>query len=204
MNLSLKVCGMREAENIRELEGVRPDFMGMIFYDQSPRDASGTIIDNTLGSGMKKVGVFVNPELEEVLEKVESYNLDYVQLHGDESVSLVQTLKKEGISVIKVFRISDKLPVSEMEPFTQFVDYFLFDTRTKLFGGSGKKFDWNLLKEYPFEIPYFLSGGIGPEDLKQIKSMDLPGLFAIDINSQVELSPGKKDIKKIKLVKELL
>jgi phosphoribosylanthranilate isomerase len=204
MSLKLKVCGMREVENIRELEGVKPDFMGMIFYDQSPRDVSGIIFDNRLGAGMKKVGVFVNAKIEEVLEKVESYGLDYVQLHGDETVSLAADLNRLGIGVIKVFRIDQVLPIDEMEPFIHVVDYFLFDTQTKLYGGSGKKFNWNLLQEYSLKVPYFLSGGIGPEDLEQIKSLKLPGLFAIDINSQVEVSPGRKDIEKIKLVKELL
>ncbi len=204
MSLKLKVCGMREPENISELGGVKPDFMGMIFYDRSPRDASDYLIDRDLAAGITRVGVFVNPGLEEVLEKAKDFGFEYVQLHGDEPVTLVEKIKNEGLRVIKVFRLENELPVEQMKPYESKVDYFLFDTRTKLFGGSGKKFNWELLEVYPFNTPYFLSGGIGPEDIENIKALNLPGIFAIDINSQVEIEPGKKDIEKIKLVKELL
>ena len=195
---------MREAENIRSLEGVAPDFMGLIFFDKSPRDASGYEVEDDLAKGIARVGVFVNPAKEEVLEKARNYHLDYVQLHGDESVSLAKELKDAGLGVIKVFRVNDELPVEAMRPFEGAVNFFLFDTRTRLFGGSGEKFDWEILKAYPFDTPYFLSGGIELEDIGHIKTLDLPGLFAIDINSRFEVTPGRKDIEKIKKVKELL
>lgn len=195
---------MREVENIRALGDLNPDFMGLIFYDKSPRDASDYTLEKELASQIPRVGVFVNPTLEEVLEKAEVFNLKYIQLHGDEPILLAQDIKESGLGVMKVFRLDDHLPVYEMKPFAETVDYFLFDTRSQLFGGSGKKFNWNLLQDYPFEVPYFLSGGIEVEDVGMIKKMDLPGLFAIDINSRFEIVPGQKDIEKIKKVKELL
>ncbi len=204
MNLKLKVCGMREMENIRELEGVAPDFMGLIFFHKSPRDASTYVVDKDLAKGISRVGVFVNPTRDEVLEKAEQYHLDYVQLHGDETVDLARELKEAGLGVIKVFRVDHELPVASMRPFEEYVDYFLFDTKTKLFGGSGKKFDWEILKSYSLDIPYFLSGGIESVDIEHIIQMELPGLYAIDINSRFEVVPGRKDIEKIKKVKELL
>lgn len=204
MSLRLKVCGMREAENIQALGEVAPDFIGLIFFSKSPRDASGFEVDDSLAHGIIRVGVFVNPTLEEVLKRAESHHLDYIQLHGDEPVSLVQEIRASDLGVIKVFRVDSELPVETMKLFEKDVDFFLFDTRTRLFGGSGIKFDWDILKNYPFDTPYFLSGGIDLEDVEKVKNMDLPGLFAIDINSRFEVVPGRKDIEKIKKVKELL
>ncbi len=195
---------MREVENIRDLEGVAPDFMGLIFFDKSPRDASGFELDDDLAKGVARVGVFVNPTLDAVLEKARTYHLDYIQLHGDEPVSLVSELKAAGLGVIKVFRVDEALPLEEMKVFIGAVDFFLFDTKTKLFGGSGVKFNWDILKSYPFDTPYFLSGGIELDDIENIVNMELPGLYAIDINSRFEIVPGRKDIDKIKKVKELL
>ncbi len=195
---------MREVENIRDLEGVAPDFMGLIFFDKSPRDASGFELDDDLAKGVARVGVFVNPTLDAVLEKARIYHLDYIQLHGDEPVSLVSELKAAGLGVIKVFRVDEALPLEEMKVFNGAVDFFLFDTKTKLFGGSGVKFNWDILKSYPFDTPYFLSGGIELDDIENIVNMELPGLYAIDINSRFEIVPGRKDIDKIKKVKELL
>lgn len=204
MSLKLKVCGMREVENIKGLAGVAPDFMGLIFFDKSPRDASDYKVDKDLAKGIPRVGVFVNPTLEEVLERAASHQLDFVQLHGDETVSLAKDVKAAGLGVIKVFRVEDELPVEAMKSFEGVVDFFLFDTKTKLFGGSGVKFDWDILRKYPFDTPYFLSGGIELDDVVNIKEMNLPGLYAIDINSRFEVVPGRKDIEKIKKVKELL
>ncbi len=204
MSLKLKVCGMREVENLTALGGVSPDFIGLIFYSKSPRDASNTKLNKELISDIPRVGVFVNPTLEEVLEKAKVFNLSYVQLHGDESVQMAKDIKLSGLGIIKVFRVADVLPIEQMTAFADSIDYFLFDTKTNLFGGSGRKFDWNVLEEYPFAIPYFLSGGIAPEDVELICKMNLPGLYAIDINSRFEIAPGHKDIEKIRKVKELL
>ncbi|XOV94181.1 MAG: phosphoribosylanthranilate isomerase [Bacteroidota bacterium] len=195
---------MREVDNILALDAVKPDFMGMIFYDKSPRDASLVLVDPALATDLPRVGVFVNPKLEEVMAKAKIYNLSYIQLHGDESEKLAKALKDAGLGVIKVFRLEDSLPVQEIMPFEGVVDFFLFDTKTQLFGGSGQKFNWDILKNYPFDTPYFLSGGIELDDIENIKSMKLPGLYAIDINSKFEIVPGKKDIEKIKKVKALL
>ena len=200
--VKLKVCGMRDPDNIRELIEVGPDLMGMIFYEKSPRYVSGHVGFKT--SQIDHVGVFVNPTKEEVLDKVKEYGLKYIQLHGSESVEFVSSIKQAGLIVIKVFRIIDELPVLEMKAFNGLVDYFLFDTKTALFGGSGQQFNWEILEAYPFETPYFLSGGIDLEDVPKILKMDLPKLYAIDVNSRFEVKPGLKDIQKIKKLKAML
>ena len=130
--------------------------------------------------------------------------MKYIQLHGSESVEFVSSIKQAGLIVIKVFRIIDELPVLEMKAFNGLVDYFLFDTKTALFGGSGQQFNWEILEAYPFETPYFLSGGIDLEDVPKILKMDLPKLYAIDVNSRFEVKPGLKDIQKIKKLKAML
>ena len=200
--VKLKVCGMRDPDNIKALINAGPDFMGMIFYEKSPRYVSGHI-DLSL-SQIDSVGVFVNPTREEVLDKVKEYGLKYIQLHGSESPEFVSSIKHADLMVIKVFRVIDQLPISEMKTFDGIADYFLFDTKTALFGGSGQQFNWEILEAYPFETPYFLSGGIDLEDVPKILKMDLPKLYAIDVNSRFEVKPGLKDIQKIEKLKTML
>lgn len=197
MKLLLKVCGMREAENIQEVAKLSPDLMGFIFYSKSKRyvgeDFQAPVLD-----GLKKVGVFVNEKPERVLGLAKRNQLDYIQLHGEESVEEARALKKGGFGVIKVIGILDKLPIEILSDFEGAVDYFLFDTKTPEYGGSGQHFDWTILKKYPFTTPYLLSGGIDVQDIETIKEMNLPGLAGIDVNSKVELAPGLKDIRKVK------
>ncbi len=196
--MKLKVCGMRDAENIRQLLELNPDFIGFIFYDQSPRYAATLDADFVKKiAGPQKVGVFVNAPLDEIFRTAAAYGLDIIQLHGDEPADMIEPIHEAGLNVIKVFRVSDALPDNLMD-FAQ-ADYFLFDTKTKQYGGSGQQFDWHILKKV--NHPFLLSGGVGIEDIRTIKSLNLPHLIGIDINSRVELAPGLKDIEQIKQLK---
>jgi phosphoribosylanthranilate isomerase len=200
--MKLKVCGMRDQDNIHALSALKPDYMGFIFYEASPRYA-GNLPPETLRnlSGVKKVGVFVNASQQAILHRVEQFGLDMVQLHGDESLEQVEALHNEGLSIIKVFRIHDSIPENSLD-FAPYTALFLFDTRTEKYGGSGKKFDWNLLREW--QPSFLLSGGIGPEDVIELKKWKNPALLGIDVNSRVEITPGLKDISKIKEIKKII
>lgn len=200
--MKLKVCGMREAENIRELVGLNPDYIGMIFFPKSARFVSEQPLVEFAPS--KKVGVFVNASTGEMKEKVVSFGLHVLQLHGSEPVEQIEELRDLGVELIKVFSVVDELPLEQMKAYAPLVDYFLFDTKTPDYGGSGQKFDWDVLLGYDLGIPFFLSGGIDLEDLDAIQQLDLKDLYAIDVNSRFELSPGVKDIEKIKALKERL
>jgi len=197
----IKVCGMKDPDNIAGLAALNPDFMGFIFYEKSPRYAGNVdpAVVHGLSSGIRKVGVFVNATRESILAKAETYALDYVQLHGDESPTFAKRLKSEGLKVIKVFRIAEKLP-PDMADFAESADLFLFDTDTKAYGGSGKKFDWELLRQNEIPLPYLLSGGIGPGDIAAVARLDLPGMIGIDVNSRFETAPGFKNIELIQQI----
>ncbi len=203
--LKLKVCGMKDLANIKGLIALEPHFMGFIFYDKSPRHAGDLQVSEvaSIPGHIWKVGVFVNAALDEICEKVSVFELDFIQLHGDEDVAFVKVLKARNFKVIKVFRISDSLP-EDMSAFEGLVDYFLFDTVTKQYGGSGQHFDWSVLQDYMLETPYLLSGGIGEEDVNSILKMKLKGLVGLDVNSKVEIKPGFKNLKKIKELRDKL
>lgn len=189
----LKVCGMRDATNILDVAAVQPDFMGFIFYDQSNRFVGTNFtIPKGFPRYIKKVGVFVNENLDRVLELVRMHQLDFVQLHGDEAVHFCAALRKK-IKVIKVFRVDNDFDFRQTKDFEDASDYFLFDTKTTAYGGSGKSFDWNLLNGYNGSTPFFLSGGINAENFSQAMSIKHAKFFALDINSGAETSPGKKD-----------
>ncbi|MEL6560347.1 MAG: phosphoribosylanthranilate isomerase [Bacteroidota bacterium] len=199
-----KVCGMREPENIRELIEVGPDFIGFIFYDKSSRfvgESDNIDVINSLPPRSKKVGVFVNEAYETLLQHVKTYGLDFVQLHGGESPQYCKKVKDEGIKIIKVFSVGEKLDMDLIRTFDGLATYFLFDTKTPKYGGSGVQFDWTILKDYDLETPYFLSGGIGIEDIQKIDRKDFPGLTGLDVNSRFEIEPGLKNITAVKELK---
>lgn len=205
MKPKLKICGMREAQNISEVASLSPDFMGFIFYKKSKRFVGDDFeIPSGFPKQIKRVGVFVNEETEVILNLAKRHGLDFAQLHGGESVSQCEQLKQKEIGVIKVFSIHSGFDFSEVKPFASCVDYFLFDTRTEGFGGSGKSFDWSVLDRYAMNVPFFLSGGLSLENIGIAMKLKNPGLYALDINSGVEVSPGLKDIKKIQLLKEFI
>lgn len=198
MALKLKICGMKFSENILEISQLNPDFLGFIFYNKSPRNFEGEIPD--LPNEIKKVGVFVNVSSGEILQKAEQHNLDFIQLHGNESsqfCSEIQTV----IPVIKAFSIDEDFDFGTLNEYQNSCDYFLFDTKGKNHGGNGMTFDWSLLDNYKLDKKYFLSGGISlenaPKLLEFLKTKSAESCFAIDINSQFENQPGLKNTAKI-------
>ncbi|MEZ7515315.1 phosphoribosylanthranilate isomerase [Flavobacterium frigidarium] len=188
---------MKYPDNIVELGTLLPDYMGFIFWDKSSRYFNGQIPE--LPKSIKKTGVFVNETVENIVQKVLQYDLQAVQLHGKESVAFCAELRKsllKNIEIIKVFSILDTFDFAVLEPFELVCDYFLFDTKGKLPGGNGTTFDWKVLQQYPSSKPFFLSGGIGPEELEAVSEIlktNLP-VHAIDVNSKFEIEPGLKNI----------
>ena len=214
--IKLKVCGLTKLDQIVELMQMNIDFLGFIFYEKSPRYVLNALTLNEIKSIQHrgKVGVFVNENIPTILEISEKAGLNYIQLHGDENEDFIIELRqnlKEEVKIIKVFRIPIVIPRNEESQrfFTSLlavqndIDYVLFDTDSKSFGGTGKTFDWQILNELEINIPYFLSGGISEENIESIKQLELQP-FALDINSKVEIEPGNKNINKIKIVKNLL
>jgi len=223
--MKLKVCGMKFQENIQVIAALQPDYLGFIFYDKSARFFDGEI--PSLPKSIKKTGVFVNASLAYIIEKVQQYDLHAVQLHGDESpefcdalrhlelvsasqTNIDETLKQvqSDVKIIKVFSIKDEFDFSVLKPYESVCDYFLFDTKGKNPGGNGYTFNWEVLKNYPSTKPYFLSGGIGLDEVESILSFlrrqESSYCYAIDVNSKFEIEPGLKDIEKLKEFKNNL
>lgn len=194
----IKVCGMREPENIRKVASLGVDWMGFIFYAGSKRhamDANPLAIRSSLAdTGVKSIGVFVDMPEEQLLEKAKGFDLAGVQLHGPYAAETAYRLKMEGFMVIKVFSPnSGYFSWDELEPFLTSVDYFLFDTAGKQPGGNGFSFDWDLLKDYPYKKSFILSGGLGPESAEDLNAFHHPYLAGLDLNSRFEKQPGLKD-----------
>lgn len=205
MSLKLKICGMREPANILDVGILQPDFMGFIFYDQSPRCVPGSFeIPTNLNQSIKKVGVLVNDSPQLVFDIVNKHSLDFVQLQGDESVSFCDKLKQVEIGVIKVFSIDSDFDFKLINPYKKVVDYFLFDTKGKHRGGNASTFDWSLLQQYDQEVPFFLSGGISPSNINEALQLKDLNLYGFDVNSGVEIEPGMKDVNKIKELKKII
>ena len=190
----VKVCGMRDAENIRQLEALGIDWMGMIFWPKSKRYVSMPPV--YLPQHMRKVGVFVDASLDAIRQHVEDYHLDIVQLHGQESPETLKALKP--LTLIKALNIATPEDLQKTEPYEGLADYFLFDTKGESVGGNGEKFDWSVLDNYQGKTPFLLSGGIGSEDAEVVKTFHHPKCIGIDLNSRFETEPGLKDITKLK------
>ncbi len=220
--MKLKVCGMKL--NTAEVAALQPDYLGFIFWEPSSRFFDTDIPE--LPDSVQKVGVFVDASIDEILAKVKKYNLQAVQLHGKENPefcaqlrirsnaigvrsSAVETsLAEPSLKIIKVFPIKDNFDFSLLKPYEEVCDFYLFDTKGKLPGGNGYAFDWRVLKNYPSTKPYFLSGGIGLEDIDAIREfMQRPeseNCYVIDVNSRFEMEPGLKAVEKLKEFRELL
>jgi phosphoribosylanthranilate isomerase len=201
MSVELKVCGMRDPANIAEVAALQPDYMGFIFYEKSPRFVGDDFEMPAIPVGIKKVGVFVNETTEAIVNKVNRYKLDFVQLHGNESSAQCLDLKDQGVKIIKAFSVDKDFKFESVEPYANFVSYFLFDTKGKYFGGNATTFDWSLLQQYSLQIPFFLSGGISIDNVSDIHKIGTSKLHSIDVNSGVERSAGVKDLNKIKDLK---
>lgn len=203
-DLKLKVCGMRDPENILEVANIAPDFMGFIFYDRSPRYVGDNFKMPEFSEVTKKVGVFVNESTDVMIDTSNKFCLDFLQLHGHESVDQCRELKRAGVGIIKVFSMDNQTDLDLTLPFASVADYFLFDTRGKYYGGNSTTFDWGILNQYHGEVPFFLSGGITPEHIDEVKQIGHSQLWAIDVNSGVEIRPAFKDVEKVKAIRTTL
>lgn len=209
----IKVCGMRDPENIRQVAGTGIDWMGFIFYARSARsiDSRQWTVDSlkktdspsnyhlsTVNRQLKRVGVFVNATPEYMIETANLYKLDYLQLHGNESPDTCYALQKRGYAIIKAFSIASADDLTSTTEYEGRTDYFLFDTKCNSYGGSGKQFDWSVLASYKGNTPFLLSGGIAPDSVDAVRNFRHPQLAGIDLNSGFETEPGMKDAEKIK------
>ncbi|MBF8456504.1 phosphoribosylanthranilate isomerase [Kaistella sp. G5-32] len=208
--MKLKVCGLTRIDQIEELISLDVNFLGFIFYKKSPRYVLNSLTLEEIKSVKHhgKVGVFVNERIEQILEVSEKAGLNFIQLHGDESDEFISDLREKlipEIKIIKVFRIGTELEnlKFKIQNLKSEVDYLLFDTDSKSFGGTGNSFDWQILNELELTKSYFLSGGISEENIENLKFLNQKP-FALDINSKFEIEPGNKDLEKIKEFKNLL
>ena len=226
----IKVCGMRDADNIREVSELDIDMMGFIFWKDSPRFVrmisshagiipdyseerlnknSGKVVDDQ--HKIKRVGVFVDDMPQTIVTRIYNYELDYVQLHGEESCIMIDNLRRTlepdirtGVKIIKTISVSSAEDIEKTKEYEGCVDLFLFDTKCPTMGGSGDKFDWSVLSAYKGNVPFLLSGGIGMDDVDKIKSFQHPQFAGVDVNSCFETEPGVKDVEKLRLFIEKL
>ena len=216
----VKVCGMRNGENIRQVAELGVNWIGMIFWDKSPRNVTmipthvgiipdkGASIDNFRA---KRVGVFVDEMAQNIITRVVNFKLDLVQLHGHETPTLIRNLRRTldpdirpGVKFIKAISVSGRDDIATYKDYADCVDYFLFDTKCPTVGGSGEQFDWSVLDAYDGDVPFLLSGGIGPDDAERVRNFHHPKCIGIDLNSRFETEPGVKDISKLKQFLEQL
>lgn len=190
----VKVCGMRDAQNIRDVEKLGVDWIGMIFWPQSKRFVAE--VPSYLPKHQKRVGVFVDAPLEDIRQHISDYQLNIIQLHGQESPDYVKALKPH--TTIKAFNIAKADDLVQTEQYEGIADYFLFDTKGLMVGGNGQKFDWSVLTTYHGKTPFLLSGGIGLDDAESVNSFHHPSCIGIDLNSRFEISPALKDIDKLR------
>ncbi len=190
---------MKYRQNIHEIIDLKPDFMGFIFYQDSERYVGEVLCKDILKAipeTTQKVAVFVNENPENVIKIKQQYGFDYVQLHGDESPSYCSNIFSEGIKIIKAYRVNKEFDFTVLNQYTGYCDLFLFDTKSKMYGGTGKTFNWEILKKYTLEVPFLLSGGIGVENIKDALELQHPGLAGFDLNSKLEIKPALKSREK--------
>ena len=203
-DLKIKICGMRDKENILQILRFEPDYLGFIFFEKSSRyvqeDQMKEIIKLSFGE-TERVGVFVDEAFEKILDFADKGFFDVVQLHGNEAPEMVNALKNEGLEVIKVFSVDDDFDAKILNKYTE-ADYFLFDTKGKLPGGNGVKFNWDVLGNSKIKKPFFLSGGLGVDDMEMINSFKSKNLYALDFNSKLEDEPGLKNLSKVRKLME--
>jgi phosphoribosylanthranilate isomerase len=196
--LKIKICGMRNPRNIREISRLSPDYMGFIFYSRSKRYAGNLsareLMD--LPDSIRKVGVFVNHSTDDVMATCRQMGIRTVQLHGDESPEYCRSMKNSGFEVFKAFNVSGEAELKVMGDYQDSCDFILMDAEGEGYGGTGVKFDWSCLGDYNHDMPFFLSGGIGPEDADRILKLNHPRLYGVDLNSRFETEPGikKRDV----------
>ena len=190
---------MREPKNIEQVAQLGVDMMGFVFYPKSPRYVSYVLARSDADRKVCRVGVFVNDSIPEILDKIHSFSLNAVQMHGNESRELCEQLREANgdIKIIKAISVSNAGDIQKYKEYVGAVDYFLFDTKCKTVGGSGQQFDWQILDEYDGDVSFLLSGGIGPEDAFRIRTFHHSQCVGIDLNSRFEIEPGVKDVEKL-------
>ncbi len=196
--MKIKVCGLRDADNIKAVAALAPDYIGLIRYERSPRyvaNIEATRID-ALPDNIIKTGVFVNESAENIQLLIDRYSLDAIQLHGSESADFAAAFKNKVV-VLKAFGVDADFDFERLKDYVGKVDFFLFDTKTAAHGGSGETFDWNVLGKYNLNVPFFLSGGLSIDNIDQIAKIKHPQFYGVDLNSRFETSPGVKDIQKL-------
>ncbi len=203
--MKIKVCGLTQSDQLKQVDELNVDYGGLIFYQRSQRFVLNKLHSEEvrkLNLALQKVGVFVNASEEDIMTQIELYELDMVQLHGDETPAFCKRISN-AVSVIKAFRITKNNEQNidwMIKPYEECCDYYLFDTnRVGAYGGTGEKFDWQILKNNKINKPFFLSGGIGLDDVEKVKSIHHPFLYAVDVNSRFENEPGVKDIGQIEM-----
>jgi len=209
--MKLKICGMKYQDNIKDVAILQPDYLGFIFFKGSKRYFTEDIPE--LQEKIKKTGVFVNATVGEIFNTVIKYQLSAIQLHGEESVAYCQELKQKfkaikALEIIKVLSVDHSFNFKSLQPYEEVCDYFLFDTKGKERGGNGITFDWKILQQYPSKKPFFLSGGIGLDEMDSLKAFLTSDAsrycYAIDVNSKFEIEPGLKKIDELKMFIRLL
>lgn len=193
----IKVCGMRVPDNITEIRSLDIDWMGLIFYAGSPRYVTQGL-EQVSFNGLVRVGVFVDAAMADIRDRVFRYGLNMIQLHGDESPEKCREVKSLGMQVVKAIPVAEREDLQLALRYEPVADYLLLDTKTKVKGGSGKKFDWQILEDYSAKTPFLLSGGISPGDARAIANIDHPMMAGVDLNSQFETAPGLKNVELVK------
>jgi phosphoribosylanthranilate isomerase len=203
--MKIKVCGLTQSDQLKQVDELNVDYGGLIFYQRSQRFVLNKLHSEevrNLNLALKKVGVFVSASEEDIMTQIELYELDMVQLHGDETPAFCKRISN-AVSVIKAFRITKNNEQNidwMIKPYEECCDYYLFDTnRVGAYGGTGEKFDWQILKNNKINKPFFLSGGIGLDDVEKVKSIHHPFLYAVDVNSRFENEPGVKNIGQVEM-----
>jgi phosphoribosylanthranilate isomerase len=196
--LKIKVCGLKNPANIAAVAALSPDYMGFIFYDKTPRFVRDLSLQTlkAIPSNIIKTAVFVNEDAASINALVDTFGFNAIQLHGNESPEFCAQFKGK-VTVLKAFGIGEDFDFESLNAYANVVDFFLFDAKTDIYGGSGKTFDWAILDKYKLEVPFFLSGGISLDNLAEIKDITHPRFYGLDLNSRFETSPGEKDIKKL-------
>lgn len=208
--MKIKVCGMREPQNILAIAQLPIDFIGFVLYPNSPRFVGKKGLPQWLEKhedeleGIARVGVFVNAEVDQILNAVHDFRLDFVQLHGDESPEYCRELQTywtissmRSAQIIKAFRVDDHFNFNKTQAYERLCAYFLFDTKAEAYGGTGKRFDWSILNKYMGITPYLLSGGIDGDMVEEIRQLNFKQMEGVDINSRFETVPGEKDVEKV-------
>ena len=203
--MKIKVCGLKKADNLKAVAVLAPDFMGFICYGPSPRyiaDLQGGALAS-IPKNVIKTGVFVNESLETIKRLINQFGFNAVQLHGNESPEFCAALREKTI-VLKAFGMDESFDFDQLDAYKDSVDYFLFDTKTSIHGGSGKTFNWDILQQYKLNVPFFLSGGLSMDNLAEVEKIKHPAFYGVDLNSRFETAPGIKDIKLLQKAFNLL